>query len=225
MIDAKTIKKMAADLGADLCGIASVDRFKEAPRGFHPRDIYEGAESVIAFARRLPASSLNLKTRVPYTYTTEMLLSEVYKITVDLAWQLEKENIMAIPVPSVPYDYWDAENRTGKGILSLKHAGYLAGLGVFGKNTLLYNSRFGNMITLGAVLIDRKMKSDPIAEYKFCTDKCLLCIKKCPQKALNGVTVNQKLCREYSEVHNSRGFFIYTCSLCRTVCPKKNGLK
>ncbi len=136
---------------------------------------------------------------------------------------LEKEGITAIPVPSVPYDYWEPDNRVGKGIISLKHAGRLAGLGVFGKNTLLYNEKYGNMITLEAVLIDRDLTSDPLAEYTVCTEKCTLCIDKCPQKAIHGDGhVNQKLCREYAEIENSRGFFIYACSECRSVCPRKN---
>lgn len=33
---AKEIKKMIMDSGADLCGIASVERFDDAPSGFHP---------------------------------------------------------------------------------------------------------------------------------------------------------------------------------------------
>jgi epoxyqueuosine reductase QueG len=224
MVDAKRIKKIAAGLGADLCGIAAADSFREAPGGFHPKDIYEDAKSVIVFARRLPSSPLKAKTRVPYTFITEMILNELYRITYALTCRLEDEGMTAIPIPSVPYDYWDAENKVGKGILSLKHAGYLAGLGVFGKNTLLYNNRYGNMITLGAVLTDRELQSDPVANYKVCKDKCTLCIDKCPQKALDGAYVNQKLCREYAEIYNSRGFFIYACSTCKSVCPSKNGV-
>ena len=30
---------MALDLGADQCGIASIDRYDETPDGFHPHDI------------------------------------------------------------------------------------------------------------------------------------------------------------------------------------------
>lgn len=224
MINEKMVKKVALNLGADLCGIASVDRFKEAPAGFHPRDVYEEAESAIVFARRYPADCLNAKTRVPYTFMTEIIKAEVYRITVDLAVSLANEDIGVVPIPSEPYDYWDAENKIGKGILSLKHAGYLAGLGVLGKNTLLYDSKYGSMITLGAVLIDRKLKGDPLAGYYFCKDNCSLCIKSCPQKALDGFSVNQKLCREYSELRNSKGYLLYTCSLCKTVCPNKNGV-
>ena len=36
MITNKEVKEIAYSLGADLCGIASVERFKDAPTGFHP---------------------------------------------------------------------------------------------------------------------------------------------------------------------------------------------
>ena len=40
MIDSKAIKEKARRLGADICGIAPVDRFEDAPKGFHPFHIY-----------------------------------------------------------------------------------------------------------------------------------------------------------------------------------------
>ena len=30
------VKKILYDLGVDICGIASIDRFSEAPEGFNP---------------------------------------------------------------------------------------------------------------------------------------------------------------------------------------------
>ena len=39
MLDSKSIKEMAFALGADLCGIASIDRFDNAPKGYHPLDV------------------------------------------------------------------------------------------------------------------------------------------------------------------------------------------
>ena len=220
MTNAKAIKKMVLELGADLCGIAPVSRFKDAPAGFHPRDVYEDARSVIVFARWFPASSMRAKSRVPYTFMTDQIFHELFRIAFTLTCELEKAGITTIPIPSVPYDYWEPENKVGKGIMSLKHAGHLAGLGVFGKNTLLYNEKYGNMITLEAVLTDRELTGDPIAEYALCRGRCTLCIDRCPQKAIDkDGHVNQKLCREYAEIENSRGFFIYACSECRSVCP------
>lgn len=34
------VKRIAAELGADLCGIASADRFVAAPTGHHLQDIF-----------------------------------------------------------------------------------------------------------------------------------------------------------------------------------------
>lgn len=52
------IKQFAYGLGADLCGIALADSFKEAPKGYHPRDILPECQSVIVMACRFPRESL-----------------------------------------------------------------------------------------------------------------------------------------------------------------------
>lgn len=33
------IKKIVISLGADLCKIAGIERFEDAPEGYHPRDV------------------------------------------------------------------------------------------------------------------------------------------------------------------------------------------
>lgn len=39
MINNKKVKEILFGLGADLCGIASIDRFDDAPEGYHPTDV------------------------------------------------------------------------------------------------------------------------------------------------------------------------------------------
>jgi hypothetical protein len=41
-----------------------------------------------------------------------------------------------------PYEYWDDKIPEGKGIISLRHAGELAGVGKIGKNNLLINTTY-----------------------------------------------------------------------------------
>jgi hypothetical protein len=41
MVTSSKLKSVVIDRGADLCGIAPADRFKAAPKGFHPNDVYE----------------------------------------------------------------------------------------------------------------------------------------------------------------------------------------
>ena len=68
VMDSNYIKEMAYSLGADVCGIGSIDRFKEAPKGFHPLDIYSEAKSVILFGKQFSASLFDANTNVPYTF-------------------------------------------------------------------------------------------------------------------------------------------------------------
>ncbi len=65
MISSETVKKRAIHYGADICGIASVDRFVDAPKGFHPHDIYPDCKSVVVFAARFPLGTLQAKTNSP----------------------------------------------------------------------------------------------------------------------------------------------------------------
>ena len=56
MVDSAHVKSLVLASGADLCGIAPASRFKGAPDGFRPTDIYPGCRSVLVFARKVPSS-------------------------------------------------------------------------------------------------------------------------------------------------------------------------
>src|SRR5512139_845963 len=184
-VTAIDIKSTASDLRADLCGIAPVDRFSSAPKGFHPNDIYADCQSVLVFAKRLPAGSLFASSCIPYTYINRLITEEIDALTLTLSRKLDALGVKNVPIPSDdPSEYWEPDRSYARGILSLRHAGLLAGLGVLGKNTLLINNRFGNMIQLGALLLNFQLEGDPIAAYETCKGDCELCIRSCPKSAL-----------------------------------------
>ena len=221
----RKIKEIASDLGADLCGITSPDRFNGAPEGHRPLDIYPDCKSVIVFAKRVPHGSICAENCIPYTHANNVITQLVDNLGLELCRVLEDLGINTVPIPSDdPSQYWDVDKQYARGILSLRHAGYFAGLGVLGKNTLLINEKYGNMIQIGAILVDIQLESDPIANYEGCLEKCSLCIDSCPQKALNKTTVDQKLCRELSNFITERGFNLKKYHLCRTICPNCLGI-
>lgn len=225
MISSRTIKKRAIQCGADICGVAPVARFVDAPKGFHPCDIYPDCRSVVVFASHFPLSTLQAKTNAPYTLVRNRMVDKLDWISFHVSGELETEGVVSVPIPSAePYEYWDAGRNHGRGILSLKHAGVLAGLGVFGKNTLLINEKFGNMIWLGAILVSIDLEPDPIASYEGCISGCTVCIDSCPQHALDGITIDQKLCRERSNSCTDGGGWVLSCNICRKVCPYHKGL-
>ncbi len=225
MINSKNIKKMVNQKGAEICRIAPVSRFENAPEGFHPQNIYPDCRSVIVFASHFPLSTLRSITNSPYTFVRHKMVDKLDNISFCLSDELERYNILSIPIPSAaPYDYWDSDRRHGRGILSLKHAGALSGLGVIGKNTLLINDRYGNMIWLGAVLVSVDLEPDPISSREVCK-KCTVCIDSCPQKALDGTNFDQKLCREASVSSTEGGGWVLSCNICRKICPYHAGIK
>jgi epoxyqueuosine reductase QueG len=217
------IKQIVLKLGADLCGITSVDRFQNAPIGFQPKDLYPDCKSVIVFAKKIPESIYYSNSPIPYSFVDDIVSHEILRITYNIALELEKINVIAVPIPSDPYEYWDKETMTGKGLLSFKHAGYLAGLGVIGRNGLLCNPKYGNLVKLGVLLTNIELESDKIIEYDLCSDMCDLCINSCPSGALEIESVNQKKCRLHSEGKNSKGIDITVCHICRSICPNRNG--
>lgn len=223
MLKAK-IKEAAYHSGADICGIASIERFNNVPEGFHPTDIFKDTKSVIVIARRFPRGSVKASTSFSYSISDDIVTGQIREITYNTSILLEDLGVTPVPVYTEPYRYWNSETMTGKGDLSLKHAGYLAGIGVFGKNQLLYNYKYGNMIKLGALLIDAEIEPDEIQTFSFCKENCFLCIKNCPSGALGEETVDQKKCRLHSEGLSSKGYPITTCSTCRTICPFSSGV-
>lgn len=226
MIARQTIKDIARQLGADLCGVAPASRFDQAPKGFHPRDLFPQVRSVLVIAKRLPEGPFHSRSPVPYSVTNDVILAEVARLVCALCIRLERlDRLFAVPVPSEPYEYWDASNREGRGLLSLKHAGRLAGLGVMGKNTLLTSREFGNRICLGAILLDIELEGDAMADYQLCTEDCRRCVEACPAHAIGVSTVDQRLCRGHSQGRTAKGEPIYVCHQCRVVCPNGRGIQ
>ena len=222
---AMRIKKCAQELGADLCGITPVDRFNNAPEGFKPTDIYSKAKSVIVYAKRLPIEILYAESPIPYTHVNALMALSVDRLSLTFSLHLQDMGITNVMIPSDdPYESWNQEKQHGQAILSMRHAGVFAGLGKLGKNNLLINEKYGNMIQIGAILTDCELAYDEIADYEVCPEGCSLCIKSCPQKALNGNTVLQIECRKLANYKNEKGYILKKCWTCRKVCPNATGL-
>lgn len=219
------IKQIILSCGADVCGIGHIHRFVDAPKGFSPIDIYKDCKSVITFGMALPKGLTHVESRLIYGYYNTYICTEVDRIAIKAAKLLEKEcDAIAIPLPcDSPYEYWEQDTITGKGLLSMKHAAVLSGLGVLGKNSLLMNPQYGNLLTIGVILTDLELQSDELCQ-EICLEGCMKCVRACPVHAIDEGTVNQKLCRQHTYNKTERGFDTVDCNTCRVVCPRKFGL-
>lgn len=218
------LKAYIASLGADICGVANIDRFEGAPKGFHPTDIYSECKSVIIFGIALPKGLTKVEPRLIYGYFNYDICKTIDLIAFKAAKELERNyHATAVPMPSDgPYEYWDADKKEGRGLISMKHAAVLAGLGNLGKSTLLLNEQYGNLLILGAVLTDLDLPSDPLSQ-SICLENCRLCIDHCPSGALDGSSANQYRCRMNTYGTNARGYDTVNCNSCRMICPMRYG--
>jgi epoxyqueuosine reductase QueG len=224
-MDAKEqIRELMLSLGADVCGFANIDRLESASLGFKPTDIFADCQSVISFGMALPKGLFQINPRLVYGYYNSFCCLEIDMIAFKAAKQIETVfNCVAVPIPcDSPYEYWDSEKLEGRGLLSMKHTAVAAGLGTIGKSTLLLNKHYGNRLTIGVVLTNLDLLSDPISQ-SICMDNCHECEDNCPVGAIENGVVNQKLCRNHTYGKTKRGFDTTDCNTCRAICPMRYG--
>jgi epoxyqueuosine reductase QueG len=202
-----------------------VDRFGDAPKGFHPCDVLPECRSVVVLASSFLKSALRATSTVPYTIVRNEMSRRMDRLSLELADRLEAEGFGAVPTGAIGPVDWDAETNRFRGLISLKHAAVQAGLGKIGKNTLLVNDKYGNMLWLTAVLVSAELDADPIAAYEGCRPDCRLCLDSCPTKALDGVTIDQMVCFANAFAKDVGGEQRIKCFTCRKVCPNALGIK
>jgi len=212
------VKHLATSLGADLVGIAPGKAFENAPAGHRPKDILKGARSVVVIAVALPNAAIESAPSREYSASYMSANNELNRIAFRLAKFLEEKGHRAVQVPaSPPYDL-----KRMRGDLSHRHAGELAGLGAFGKNSLLLSPKYGARMRLVSVISDADLTPDKKLEIDFCS-KCDICIRACPAKALEGGgKVDKKAC---DDQHLRVGKKLdlsgweQVCGVCLRVCP------
>ncbi len=210
-MDAREIKRLAKQYGADIVGIASMDRFEGAPKQMDPRYIMPRAKSMIVMGFRIMRGSLRgIEEGTHFSNYAAMgygFLNFHYMplTVVNLAKEIEDEGYEAIPIGY--QHWWKAINGTtdelkggpdkpiakpveeGKPIpevmTHMRVAAYLAGLGEFGWSKVFLTPEFGPRQRFGMVMTEMELEPDPIYEGPKLCNRCMACARECPGQAIS----------------------------------------
>ena len=192
MTNKERIKDLSQRLGMNVCGIASIDRFSEAPKDRHPSGVLPGCRSVIVIGVRLLDGAVQANFRAfedgrwdlkgiygTYGYSTLPNFLLTYSCYAIAQFIEQETDACAMPLSTGPLT---------NGIqISLRHSAVAAGLGELGWSGLMLVPEFGPRIRFGAILTTLELEADPLYEGPpLCNpEKCGICTECCPTKALS----------------------------------------
>lgn len=173
------LEAFARKAGADVFGVANIERFDELPPERHPRTIFPETKSVIVLGRRITRGTLrgveegtNFNDYSLYGYDwldnrfVAMTTFRVSEFLEDNGWE-------AVPLPNLPTEVPPMgvavrENQPPPNImLDFDAAAVRAGLGEIGYCGVLLTPEFGPRQRIQMILTDAQIEPSPVSEETF----------------------------------------------------------
>ena len=218
-IDGEIVRTHGLDAGASVVGIASSDDFGLAPDGFRPADVMPECRSVIILGSPFPREAV-MNDTPEYIDIRNAVNAKIGDAAKKLEKRIKEDGHKAKALTGLGGKWVGKESF---GLISLKHAAELAGLGVIGRNYLLINPEHGTLLWFSAVLTDVELTADEKFSSAIC-DGCDICVKACPSGALNDPSkFNRKNCTGMMFKMTDKKWKIM-CYRCRQVCPRRFGI-
>ena len=245
----QSIKDAARALGFDLVGVAPVVPSDHG--GFYEDWLAQGYAGEMAYLARPDAIAKRRDPRriMPEACSVVVVGLNYYQGSVEVladgrwgrvaryAWGDDYHNLMwarldklvsfveaKVGFPITHRRYVDT------GPLLERELAVRAGLGWFGKNTMLINPQLGSWLFLGEMLLDLELEYELPIGADYC-GTCTRCIEACPTHCiLPGRTLDASRCISYltielrsesipAQLRSHVGNWVFGCDVCQEVCP------
>ena len=204
MLTASAVKQYCRESGADIVGIASMDRFEGAPKQADPRHIFPDAKSMIVMGFRIPRGTLRgIEEGTFYISYASMGYAAINHILQPMVlWRitamLEDEGYESVPISNNfvwTNSYTDEPNLAAARPVSpdrpapdvfvhMRIAAVAAGMGEIGWSKVFLSPQFGPRQRLAAILTDAELEPDPLFTPGTLCDRCMLCVRDCTGNAI-----------------------------------------
>ena len=192
--------------------------------GFNPLNIIPSAKTVI---------SVGLSYNVNVESEKKGVTGLISKLAIVKDYHVVMKDVLERLVEFLKRNFNSRENyiSVDNGFLPDKIYAYKAGVGNFGKNSLIINPLYGSWMVLGEIITDVYFLRDE--KMQALCNGCNRCLLSCPTGAiLPDNQFNARRCLSYisvskevvpEELRIKMGDRIYGCDVCQEVCPYNKG--
>lgn len=185
------VKNLAYSLGADLVGIASIDRFENAPIRMSPKGILPEAKSVIVCAVHHPDAAIELDGEIhPQNlgpYRIQYVMNDKLDVlSFKIARLLDDLGYPTVPIASSNiwrYRGYKDMDAVFAPDMSHIYAAVAAGLGELGWNGLCITPEYGARNRFISIITTADLTPTPLYNGEKICDMCGECIRRCPTDA------------------------------------------
>jgi epoxyqueuosine reductase len=236
------LRRVAADLGFDELGVARAEAYEQTERHIRERRA-RGLFAAMKFTMAQPETSCHPETLVPGARSVVTAARCYWRPEAPLepgqgrlaryTWadeyaQLREQlDILGRRLGGAYRVLVDANQHVDR------EAAARAGIGFYGKNTMLITRRHGSWVVLGTLITDVELVETPALRAG--CGECRICIDACPTGALDEPgTLDATKCLSYwtqapdvvpEEYRHELGAQVYGCDICQDVCPWNRGIE
>ncbi|MFC1912435.1 hypothetical protein ACFLXG_04705 [Chloroflexota bacterium] len=229
-IPSNELSNFLKEIEADKIGIARLEDWKDTPLYEKSKELLPEGKSIVVLAMEVfselvkyltsQAKVGEIQLRNLAKYNMELVNGKLNWEAYKIVKELHKHNFKGVLLPagSDPFD-----GRFLGGVISYKHAGQAAGLGVLGWHSMLLTPEYGARVRLATIISNAPLKPTTILNVKDtpCSKCGGICIKICPVKAIKKpkgdetYNIDKYTCNAYCSASGG-------CAECLKVCPADN---